>query len=382
MRVERLWLTDFRNYTELDVTLAAGLTAVVGPNGQGKTNLLEALGWLATLDSFRGAATDALIRAGADRAILRAEGDEAGRRLLIEAEINRTGRHRVQVNRQKLARSRDLLGILRVTVFAPDDLALIKEGPALRRAFVDNTVVAIDARKDPVQRELDKILRQRNALLRQVGGRLDESARITLDVWDERLALAGERVAATRADLVDELGPQIEQAYGDLAGRPYPVRLTYQAPWREQGLAGALADARRADLARGVSTVGPHRDELLVELDGLPARTCASQGEQRTLALALKLAAHRLVGDAAGATPLLLLDDVFSELDPSRCEALLAHLPPGQAVLSSADRLPQASRPELTYRIQNAVLTGASTVQNDGETEHGQPNAAPQPVLG
>ena len=165
------------------------------------------------------------------------------------------------------------------------------------------------------------------------------------------------RWPATRADLVDQLGPQIETAYGELAGRPYPVRLTYQAPWREHGLADALADARRADLARGVSTVGPHRDELVVELAGLPARTCASQGEQRTLALALKLAAHRLVGEAAGATPLLLLDDVFSELDPSRCEALLAHLPPGQAVLSSADRLPAASRPDLTYRIQNAVLS-------------------------
>lgn len=360
MRVERLWLTDFRNYRELDVLLAPGLTAVLGPNGQGKTNLLEALGWLATLDSFRGATTDALIRAGADRAILRAEGDQDGRRLLIEAELNRTGRHRVQVNRQKLARARDLLGVLRVTVFAPDDLALIKDGPALRRSFVDTTVVAIDARKDVVLRELDKILRQRNALLRQVGGRLDESARITLDVWDERLARAGEAVAAARSDLVDQLGPQIEQAYGDLAGRHYPVRLTYQATWRERGLAEALADARRTDVARGVSSVGPHRDELLVELDGLPARTCSSQGEQRTLALALKLAAHRLVGEAAGATPLLLLDDVFSELDPSRCEALLRHLPAGQAVLSSADRLPSASRPQRTYRIHNAVLSGAA----------------------
>jgi DNA replication and repair protein RecF len=356
MRVERVWLTDFRNYASLDVTLAPGLTAVVGANGQGKTNMLEALGWLATLDSFRGAVTDTLIRAGADRAILRAEGDAAGRRVLIEAELNRNGRHRVQVNRQRLTRARDLLGVLRTTVFTPDDLDLIKGGPGVRRGFLDTTLVAIDTRRDTTLREMEKILRQRNALLRQVGGRLDESARLTLDVWDEQLSVAGEAVADARAALVATLEPEVEKAYGELAATSVPVHLGYHAPWRSDGLAAALASHRKADLARAVSTVGPHRDEVVIALDGMAARACASQGEQRCLALALKLAAHRLVGEAAGSPPLLLLDDVFSELDPNRCEALLRHLPTGQALLTSADRLPAASRPERVYRVDAGTL--------------------------
>lgn len=390
MQVERLWLTDFRSYASAELELGPGLTAVVGPNGQGKTNLLEALGWLATLTSFRGATSEALVRSGAPAAYVRAEGraphraddpaerdtdrpgepaeaSPAGRRLLIEAEIT-PRRHRVQVNRQRLARARDLLGVLRVTVFAPDDLVLVKGGPAGRRDFLDVTLVSLDRRNDALVRDVERILRQRNALLRQCSGRLTPETELTLDVWDAKLAAAGEALAGARSDLVERLGPRVAGAYAQLAGPGAggegategggcpPVELTYVAPWQGMGLAEALLAGRTADVARGVSLVGPHRDELAVVLDGLPARSHASQGEQRCLALALKLAAHRLVTDAAGEAPLLLLDDVFSELDPNRCAALIRHLPPGQAVLTSADRLPAGAVPERTYRVDGGGL--------------------------
>jgi DNA replication and repair protein RecF len=374
VRLDRLWLTDFRNYAEAELSLAPGLTVVVGQNGQGKTNLLEALGWLATLSSFRGAASDVLIRTGAPAAFVRAEGrsahrsssatapapeDRGFRQLLIEAEIT-PRRHRVQVNRQRLARARDLLGVLRVTVFAPDDLALVKGGPAGRRDFLDATLVALDRRADGTIRDVERILRQRNALLRQCGGRLTVETSLTLDVWDAKLTESGEALARERAGLVERLAPAVARAYGNLAsldpGRMPPVSLAYVAPWRERGLADALRDGRGADVARGVSMIGPHRDELHVELDGTPARSHASQGEQRCLALSLKLAAHRLVADAVGEPPLLLLDDVFSELDPGRCAALIDHLPDGQALLTSADRLPPGSRPELIYRVEDGKL--------------------------
>ncbi|MDH4145176.1 MAG: DNA replication/repair protein RecF [Acidimicrobiia bacterium] len=367
MRIERLWLTDFRNYAAADLELAPGLTVVLGRNGQGKSNLLEAVSYLATLGSFRGAPTDALIRAGADRAIIRAEGEREGRRLLIEVELARNGRHRVQLNRQRLRRNADLLGAFHCTVFAPDDLALLKEGPAVRRRYLDDALVALDPRREADQRELDRVLRQRNALLRQVGGRLDEAAALTLDVWDDKLATVGERVAGARHELVTELSPEVSLAYEHLAGRRHDLALRYERSWpAEPGLAAALAASRRDDVRRGVSTVGPHRDELAIELSGLVARACASQGEQRTLALALKLAAHRLVAAALGSPPLLLLDDVFSELDPQRCAALLAHLPAGQAMLTSADRMPTGSEPEHVYDVSD----GRVTVRADSPLPH------------
>src|SRR5437867_4209328 len=202
MRVERLWLTDFRNYESSDVSPAPGLTVVVGDNGEGKTNLLEAVGYLATLGSFRGAPRDALVREGSARAIVRAEIDRApeNRRSTIEAELALAGRDRVLVNRQTLRRARDLLGALRVVVFSPDDLALVKGGPAERRRYLDDTMVAADSRLDAVRDEFERVLRQRNALLRQAaaaGGRLSGDLTTTLEVWDERLAGAG--AAAGRA---------------------------------------------------------------------------------------------------------------------------------------------------------------------------------------
>jgi len=279
--VRRLWLTDFRSYPEADLVFADGVTAVLGDNGQGKTNLLEALAYLATLSSFRGAPTEALIRAGASTAVIRAEGANEGREVLIEAELAVSGRGRVYVNKQRLQRTRELLGVLRVTVFAPDDLELVKGGPSGRRGFLDDTLVALHPRYDQLRSEVDRILRQRNTLLKQCAGgtRFDASAASTLDVWDTKLAEAGGALAVTRRELVERLAPVLRDAYGAVAGlEKADVDAVYEAPWLDDGLAVALAAARTDELRRGVTLVGPHRDDLGLRLDGLAARTHASQG--------------------------------------------------------------------------------------------------------
>lgn len=357
MELTRLWLRDFRNYDELEVGFASGFTALVGPNGVGKTNLLEAVSMLSTTRSFRGAPTDAMIRVGADVAVIRAEGRRDDRDVLIELELVRQGRTRVQVNRQRLRRARDLLGAVRTTVFTPEDLALVKEGPALRRSFLDDLLVALEPAVDRLLGDLDRVLRQRGSLLKQAGGRLDEVTAHTLDVWDHKLADLGQRLTLRREALTAELGPAVDRAYAELAGPDQGrVRLTYQRSWDGDDLAGALADARRDDLRRGVTTVGPHRDDVDVELAGLVARTQASQGEQRTLALGLRLAGHRLLADRLGEAPLLLLDDVLSELDPARSQALLDRLPPGQIVITSAQELPAAARTDRLLRFDAGIV--------------------------
>lgn len=341
MHVEHLWLKDFRSYAELDLELSGGTCAVIGPNGVGKSNLLEAVGYLALLESFRGAPTEALVRAGSAAAVVRGSVTDGAREQLIEAELVPSGRSRVLVNRQRLGRARDVLGALRVTVFSPDDLSLLKGGPALRRTYLDQVLVSIDPRNDALRTEFERALRQRNALLKQTRGRLDEAAELTLEVWDTKLVAAGQRLAAERVSLVERLTPLVAGAYHDVAGVAEPVVLRYEAPWQAEGLAAALQAARRDELRRGITLVGPHRDDLVVSLNGLPARTHASQGEQRSLALALRLASHRLVHDVVGTPPVLLLDDVFSELDPARSTALLSSLPRGQTLLSTAAVLPE-----------------------------------------
>ena len=356
MHLQRLWLTDFRGYHEADVTFDRGLTAIIGPNGQGKTNLLEAIAYLATLTSFRGAPNDALIRQGAERAIVRAEGSREERSLLLEAEIVANGRNRAQINRQPLKRARDLLGALRVTVFSPDDLTLVKGSPGERRTYLDDTLVALHARFDQARLDIDRILRQRGALLKQSGGRLSAEVELTLDVFDAKLAAAGESLARARHTLVDELGPVLTEAYASVARRDADIRVTYDPPWMASGLAVALLEARRDDLRRGVSTVGPHRDDVEIVLNGLPARTHASQGEQRSVALALRLASHEVVRRRTDTPPVLLLDDVFSELDVDRSAALLASLPEGQTVLTSATELPEGAEPGLLLRVRGGVV--------------------------
>jgi DNA replication and repair protein RecF len=360
VKLERLWLADFRNYRRAEIAFTPGVTVILGSNGEGKTNLLEAIDYLATLSSFRGAPTDALVRAGASTAVVRAEGEREGRALLIEAEIAGGGRGTVLVNRQRLPRRGDLLGALRATVFSPDDLAIVKGGPALRRRFVDDLLVAVDPRLQALRSELERIIRQRNALLRQARGRLTDDVVTTLEVWDTKLVEAGETLADRRADVLDRLLPFVGKAYGDVAGSPADLQITYEAPWRATGLEAALGAARADELRRGVSLVGPHRDEVAVSLSALPARTHASQGEQRCLALALRLGSHRLVTEAVGTPPVLLLDDIFSELDPARSEALLAHLPAGQVILTAAVAPPPGSEPDQVLRVhQGSVTLGA-----------------------
>ena len=245
---------------------------------------------------------------------------------------------------------------MRVTVFSPDDLAIVKEGPGGRRRFLDDVLVALALKYDALRLELDRIVKQRNMLLKQLGGRLDSDAALTLDVWDAKLAEVGDQFGHARAVLVARLAPLVGHSYEQLADRQTSVELRYEPAWRQRGLGAALVAARTDDIRRGVSTVGPHRDDVDLFINGLPGRTHASQGEQRTLALALRLGAHRLVTDKVGSAPVLVLDDVLSELDPRRCAALLHHLPPGQVVLTTAGTLPDAAHPDAIVRIEAGMV--------------------------
>jgi len=357
VQLQQLWLSDFRSYRSAEITFPPGLTAVLGQNGQGKSNLLESVGYLATLRSFRGVPNDALVRSGADRAVVRGKVLTDGREHLVEAEIARTGRNRVLLDKQRLVRQRDLLDAVRVTVFAPDDLELVKAGPGVRRGFLDELLVALHPRHDGVRSDWERSLKQRNALLKQMHGRPDDAALLTLEVWDQKLSAAGDELARLRSELVAALVPTVTTAYRDVSDQELDVSLRYVAPWRETGLAAALAAARSDEIRRGLTLVGPHRDELDLQLAGLAARTHASQGEQRSLALALRLASHRALLDAHGSPPVLLLDDVFSELDPERSAALLRALPAGQTLLSSASGLPAGMDAEMILDVADASLS-------------------------
>jgi DNA replication and repair protein RecF len=369
MYLERLWLTDFRSYREAEFGPApTGITVVQGGNGEGKTNLLEAIAYLATLRSFRGSPAEAMVRHGSGhgRAVVRGEGMREERRLLVEAELHASGRDRVQVNRQPLRRSRDLLGAFCVTVFAPDDLGLVKGAPQGRRDFLDDLLTSLHPRHAATIAEVERVLKQRNALLKSAGGSAGAGRPVpadvatTLDVWDAKLAAAGDLLVRAREAVTGALGPLCGAAYGRLAagvahrGRA-SIELSYRRSW-DGDLGAALARARQDDLRRGVTTVGPHRDELGLEGGGLGGRSYASEGEQRSLALALRLAGHQLVTDRIGSAPVLLLDDVFSELDPGRAEALLACLPGGQAVVTTAGELPPGAAITARAHLEDGKL--------------------------
>lgn len=343
MRLAWITLHQFRSYPHLEFAPDPEINLLIGDNGAGKTNLLEAIGYLASLRSFRRVPDAELVAEGADIAAVRGEVAGEGSSSLVEIEIRRRGGRRARLDTATLQRAGDLLGVVRVIAFLPEDLDLVKRGPGDRRELLDDLAVQLWPGSHLDQTEFDRSLRQRNAFLRS--GADDE---VTLSVWDERLAQAGGRVMARRAHAARALAGGLSDAYRRVAGAEAAVALDYRSEWGGELdpsvsagewsmlLAEALRQRRRADLERRLTTTGPQRDEPVFSLDGHDLRMWGSQGEQRTLALGVRLASHAAVEAQIGSTPLLLLDDVFSELDAKRSRALADALPPAQTLISSA----------------------------------------------
>ena len=338
LALTRLSMMDFRLFGDVTIEPAPGGTTVLsGPNGSGKTTILEAVAFLGSQRSFRGAPREAMIQVGRTHGYVRGELLDAGRKVTVETELTRgPGDSRAQVNRQRAKRA-DLAAAVPVTVFSPEDLAIVQGGPSGRRGLLDDALASLDRRSATAVEDTDRALRQRGALLRQSAGRKSPEIEATLDVWDERLARAASALVEARLVLLEQLTPLTARAYGALADTPdvADIELRYQQSW-EGRYDIVLAQRRDEDLRRGATTAGPHRDDVAVRLNGKDSRVQASQGEQRCLALALRLGLHHLLTSRLGHPPILLLDDVFSELDPGRSRALVRQLPLGQSLLSSA----------------------------------------------
>jgi DNA replication and repair protein RecF len=361
MRLERLEVVDFRNHDRASVELPAGVSALVGPNGVGKTNLLEAVGYLATLGSHRVGQDAALILAGSSSAVIRAAVQRAGRRLLVDVELRPGSGVRGRVNGAPVPRARDLLGVVRATVFAPEDLGLVRGDPEERRRFLDTLATQRLPRYHGSRQDYDRVLRQRNTLLRSAAGRLPASALATLEVWDEKLASAGAEIWSERLRLVAALTPRVELAYQRLAGRDDAVEVAYVSsvagtagldpdPAKlAQALRERLVADRAREVERGITLSGPHRDDLALALRGLPARTHASHGEAWSLALALRLGSHRLLAEE-GEEPVLLMDDVFAELDRQRRDRV------AEAALAAEQTIVTAAVPEELPGELNAAV--------------------------
>lgn len=350
-------MRDFRNLDHLEFFPSRGeMTVVVGENGSGKTSLIEAIGYLSTLRSFRGSPREALVRRGSERAWIRAELVDGTRRVTVEIELAPGRRDRILLNRQRVSNGEELLDVFQVTVFTPDDLVLVKGAPEFRRNYLDEVLEASSSRFGALRRNVERVLRQRNTLLRQANGRASSEVIATLEVWDHHLATAGDALVSARESLVSELGRHVAAAFHRLTRLPDPLQLSYRRSYADT-LADALAAARDEDLRRGVTTVGPQRDDLFLACAALDARSRLSQGQQRAATLALRLAAHEVVTERRGSRPILLLDDAFSELDDAAAAGLLDELPAGQAILTTAGVLPPQSRPASVRTLSSGVLT-------------------------
>jgi DNA replication and repair protein RecF len=382
VHLRHLGVTDFRSYPTAELSLAPGVTTLLGRNGQGKTNLVEAAGYVATLGSHRVATDAPLVRHGTSSAVVRAAVVREGRESLVELEIVPGGTNKARLNRSPLTRPRDLLGTLRTVLFAPEDLALVKGEPAERRRMLDDLLVARQPRWSAVRADYDRALRQRNALLRSAaplwkerrgrsGPRLApgesveearEAALATLTVWDEHVSQVGAALTYARLRLLRDLRPFLEEAYATISGADTPVTATYRSSLRESSAAPiaagevpeqeelraalrtSLEEVRGSEQERGVTLVGPHRDDLLIGLGELPAKGYASHGESWSIALALRLASFRLLRQDVGTDPVLVLDDVFAELDTGRRQRLAELVADCEQVLITAavpDDVPQ-----------------------------------------
>ncbi len=338
MHASRLELTDFRSYAQVAVEFEPGPNVLIGPNGVGKTNLVEALGYVATLESHRVATDAPLVRAGSDRGVVRCTIGHDGRELLVELEITPGRANRARLNGAPKRRARDVLGALRMVMFAPEDLTLVRGDPSERRRYLDDLLVARQPRFAGVRADYDRVLKQRNALLRTAylarktgAGARDLS---TLAVWDQHLAEHGATLLAARLELAASLAPYITKAYAEVSAARAPAIVSYKSALDETGplhgerrdalmerLAEAMVGARKAEIDRGMTLVGPHRDDMTLLLGDLPAKGYASHGESWSYALALRLAGYELLR-ADGIEPVLALDDVFAELDTGRRDRL------------------------------------------------------------
>lgn len=353
MFVDHLQLGDFRSYAQVDVALGSGVTTFVGANGQGKTNLVEAVEYLSTLSSHRVASEVPLVRFGAERAVVRARvqaGLDDPRQLQLEVEISPGKANRAKLNRSPLKRARELVGVLRTVVFSPEDLAIVKGDPSERRRFLDELVVARWPRFSGVRADYDRVLRQRSTLLKSLSGRSrggppPAEAASTLDVWDTHLAAAGGELLAARLRTLAELAPHVSAAYADIAPTNSEVTATYKSGLEltaemsrdelTEAMIAGLQERRGDEIQRGVCLVGPHRDDVLLMMGPMPAKGYASHGESWSLALALRLGSFQLLRDDA-VEPVLVLDDVFAELDSTRRERLASSVVSAEQILVTA----------------------------------------------
>ena len=400
MYLEHLSLTDFRSYAQVELRLEPGTTVLVGSNGIGKTNLMEAIGYLATLSSHRVSSDAPLLRFGTERALIRAKLVRGDQSTVLELEINSSRANRARINRSNPVRARDILGICQTVLFAPEDLALVKGDPSSRRRFLDELLVSLVPRHAATRGDYDRVLKQRNALLKSArAGKFSAGHVATLDVWDQHMARAGAELLHARLELVEKLRPHLRSAYAQLtdgskeAGVIY--RSTLQGTVEDDGAAPApasngdiaLAEAdlrllsvdeltvryvqafaasRRRELERGVSLVGPHRDELELVLGEAPAKGYASHGETWSMCLSLRLASYYVMQDDArtgGSAPILILDDVFAELDVQRRRKLSAIVSGAEQVLVTAaveDDIPA----ELSGRRVKVVPGGIDEQEN------------------
>lgn len=376
MYLEHLSLTDFRSYAQVDLALGPGVTVLVGSNGIGKTNLMEAIGYLATLSSHRVSSDAPLLRFGSERALVRARLVRGSQTTVLELEINAGRANRGRINRSNPVRARDLLGICQTVLFAPEDLALVKGDPSNRRRFLDELLASLVPHHAATRSDYDRVLKQRNALLKSArSGRFTAAHESTLDVWDQHMARAGAELLHARLELVERLRPHLARAYAQLTDGSKPADATYRSTLQDQvdddgvpagpgpGTADggasavqddlrllsvdqlteryvrAFAESRKKELERGISLVGPHRDELELVLGQAPAKGYASHGETWSMCLSLRLASYYVMLDdsrTGGSAPILILDDVFAELDVQRRRKLAAIVSGAEQVLVTA----------------------------------------------
>ena len=357
--VDHLQLTDFRSYESVDLPLEAGVTTFVGANGQGKTNLVEAIEYLSTMSSHRVASEVPLVRTGALRAVVRAKvvaGLDDSRQLTLELEINPGKANRAKLNRSPLRQAREIVGVLRTVVFSPVDIAIVKGDPSERRRFLDDLIVARWPRLAGVRADYERVLKQRNTLLKSLSGRLrggppSADAEATLEVWNTHLARTGGELLEARLVTLADLAPHVSKAYADIAPTNNDAAAEYRAsvdldatrdadqPTARANLSAALAagmaERRAEEIQRGASLVGPHRDDIVLSLGLLPAKGYASHGESWSFALALRLGGFHLLR-ADGVEPVLMLDDVFAELDSVRRERLASAVRVAEQVFVTA----------------------------------------------